>query len=64
MKEKDQGKYPQSTIRKFRIVQPEGERNISREVDFHNIEGIEWQIKGHEKGTGCFKTKRRLPKTC
>jgi hypothetical protein len=28
------------TIRKFRIVQPEGSRQVSREVDFYNIDAI------------------------
>ncbi|HSH66873.1 MAG TPA: virulence RhuM family protein [Bacteroidia bacterium] len=29
-----------STIRKFRIVQTEGKRNISRDVDFYNLDAI------------------------
>ncbi len=29
-----------STIRKFRIVQKEGKRNVTREVDFYNLETI------------------------
>jgi len=29
-----------STIRKFRIVQKEGDRKISREVDFYNLDAI------------------------
>ncbi len=31
---------PESTIRKFRIVQPEGARDVSREVDFFNLDMI------------------------
>ncbi len=30
----------ESTIRKFRIVQNEGEREVSREVDFYNLDAI------------------------
>ena len=30
----------ESTIRKFRIVQPEGGRDVSREVDFYNLDMI------------------------
>ncbi len=30
----------ESTIRKFRIVQNEGERKVSREVDFYNLDAI------------------------
>ena len=29
-----------STIRKFRIVQKEGNRNVSREIDFYNLDVI------------------------
>jgi hypothetical protein len=28
------------TIRKFRIVQPEGSRQVSREVDFYSLDAI------------------------
>ena len=31
---------PESTIRKFRIVQKEGNRDVSREVDFYNLDAI------------------------
>jgi len=31
---------PESTIRKFRIVQPEGARQVAREVDFYNLDMI------------------------
>jgi hypothetical protein len=31
---------PESTIRKFRIVQQEGSRQVSREVDFYNLDAI------------------------
>jgi len=29
-----------STIRKFRIVQKEGERDVSRNIDFYNLDAI------------------------
>ena len=29
---------PGATIRKFRIVQPEGARSVEREVDFYNLD--------------------------
>jgi len=31
---------PEATIRKFRIVQTEGSRQVSREVDFYNLDDI------------------------
>jgi len=31
---------PESTIRKFRIVQIEGKREVSRTVDFYNLDAI------------------------
>src|SRR5208283_4420807 len=31
---------PQSTIRKFRIVQKEGSREVARVVDFYNLDAI------------------------
>ena len=31
---------PEATIRKFRIVQPEGARQVAREVDFYNLDMI------------------------
>ncbi|WBG64664.1 virulence RhuM family protein [Pseudomonas citronellolis] len=31
---------PEATIRKFRIVQQEGQREVSRAVDFYNLDGI------------------------
>ena len=31
---------PNATIRKFRIVQKEGKRDVSREVDFYNLDAI------------------------
>ncbi|MDO8723998.1 MAG: virulence RhuM family protein [Syntrophales bacterium] len=37
---KDGELMPGATIRKFRIVQPEGEREVSREVDFYNLDMI------------------------
>jgi len=30
----------ESTIRKFRIVQKEGKRDVAREVDFYNLDAI------------------------
>ena len=37
---KDGELISESTIRKFRIVQPEGVRDVSREVDFYNLDMI------------------------
>jgi hypothetical protein len=31
---------PDSTIRKFRIVQTEGDREVSREIDFYNLDAV------------------------
>lgn len=31
---------PEATVRKFRIVQREGQRDVSREVDFYNLDAI------------------------
>jgi hypothetical protein len=31
---------PEATIRKFRIVQKEGKRDVAREVDFYNLDAI------------------------
>jgi hypothetical protein len=31
---------PEATIRKFRIVQSEGSRQVTREIDFHNLDVI------------------------
>lgn len=31
---------PEATIRKFRIVQQEGSRQVAREVDFYNLDAI------------------------
>ncbi len=31
---------PEATIRKFRIVQKEGNRDVSRDIDFHNLDAI------------------------
>ena len=42
-----------STIRKFRIVQPEGARQVSREVDFYNLDviiSVGYRVKSH-RGT-------------
>jgi len=37
---KDGELVPDATIRKFRIVQPEGVRDVSREVDYYNLDMI------------------------
>src|SRR5664280_2328772 len=42
-----------ATIRKFRIVQPEGARSVEREVDFYNLDAIisvGYRVKSH-RGT-------------
>jgi hypothetical protein len=44
---------PEATIRKFRIVQTEGARQVSRNVDFYNLEviiSIGYRVKSH-RGT-------------
>ncbi len=44
---------PQSTIRKFRIVQTEGKRKVSRHVDFYNLDviiSVGYRVKSH-RGT-------------
>jgi len=44
---------PEATIRKFRIVQSEGLRAVSRDVDFYNLEAIisvGYRVKSH-RGT-------------
>jgi hypothetical protein len=44
---------PDSTIRKFRIVQPEGTRQVSREMDFYNLDviiSVGYRVKSH-RGT-------------
>ena len=44
---------PKATIRKFRIVQTEGARQVSRNVDFYNLEviiSIAYRVKSH-RGT-------------
>jgi len=44
---------PKATIRKFRIVQTEGARQVSRNVDFYNLEviiSIGYRVKSH-RGT-------------
>ena len=41
---------PDSTIRKFRIVQKEGSRDVSRNVDFYNLDmiiSIGYRVKSH-----------------
>ena len=37
---KDRELVPEATIRKFRIVQSEGVRDVSREIDFYNLDMI------------------------
>jgi len=44
---------PEATIRKFRIVQTEGSRQVSREVDFYNLDviiSVGYRVKSH-RGT-------------
>ena len=44
---------PEGTIRKFRIVQLEGTRQVAREVDFYNLDviiGVGYRVKSH-RGT-------------
>lgn len=44
---------PESTIRKYRIVQTEGTRQIYREVDFYNLDviiSVGYRVKSH-RGT-------------
>ncbi len=41
---------PEATIRKFRIVQQEGDRDVSREVDFYNLDmiiSVGYRVKSH-----------------
>jgi len=50
----DEGELePQTTIRKFRIVQMEGLRQVSRQVDFYNLDviiSVGYRVKSH-RGT-------------
>ncbi len=42
-----------ATIRKFRIVQPEGARSVEREVEFYNLDviiSVGYRVKSH-RGT-------------
>ncbi len=44
---------PEATIRKFRIVQTEGSRQVSRDVDFYNLDviiSVGYRVKSH-RGT-------------
>lgn len=44
---------PEATIRKFRIVQKEGEREVARQIDFYNLEmilAVGYRVKSH-RGT-------------
>ena len=41
---------PEATIRKFRIVQKEGKRKVSRSVDFYNLDifiSVGYRVKSH-----------------
>ncbi len=41
---------PSATIRKFRIVQKEGTRNVTRSVDFYNLDmiiSVGYRVKSH-----------------
>ncbi|MBW2680840.1 MAG: virulence RhuM family protein [Deltaproteobacteria bacterium] len=43
---------PDATIRKFRIVQKEGRRNVTRMVDHHNLDmiiSVGYRVKSHER---------------
>ncbi len=50
----DEGELtPEATVRKFRIVQPEGSRQVSRDVDFYNLDviiSVGYRVKSH-RGT-------------
>jgi len=50
----DEGELnPQATIRKFRIVQPEGDRQVERLVDFYNLDvilAVGYRVRSH-RGT-------------
>jgi len=50
----DEGELaPEATIRKFRIVQSEGGRRVSREIDFYNLDiiiSVGYRVKSH-RGT-------------
>lgn len=47
----DEGELaPEATIRKFRIVQPEGARQVEREVEFYNLDmiiSVGYRVKSH-----------------
>jgi hypothetical protein len=41
---------PDATIRKFRIVQKEGQRNVTRAVDYYNLDmiiSVGYRVKSH-----------------
>ena len=59
---------PDATIRKFRIVQLEGSRNITRTLDHYNLEAIlavGYRVRSH-RGTQFrqWATLRQHPKQC
>ena len=42
---------PEATIRKFRIVQTEGKRQVSRSIDFYNLDiiiAVGYRIRSHK----------------
>jgi len=42
--------FPDATIRKFRIVQKEGQRNVTRMVDYYNLDmiiSVGYRVKSH-----------------
>jgi len=51
LEDEDEGELaPGATIRKFRIVQTEGSRRVSREVDFYNLDmiiSLGYRVKSH-----------------
>lgn len=61
----DEGELlPQATIRKFLIVQTEGSRQVSRQVDFYNLEmilAIGYRARSH-RGIAEGKSRRPPPK--
>jgi hypothetical protein len=55
---------PEATIRKFRIVQTEGQRQFSRSIDFYNLDiiiAVGYQIRSH-RGTQFLVTCVKNPK--
>ncbi len=59
----DEGELkPEGTIRKFRIVQPEGTRQVSRAVDFYNLDviiSVGYRVKSH-RGSEYEKFRKQM----